>query len=415
MKKKVFYSLLLHIVIILTSCLEKNNQIFKLSFNASDNGKDYHDFFDFIEKYSFSSILSKSIKLNGINKLFETKDGYFIVYDQSSNNLVLVNETGELKKIIGKEGKGPGEFSLLSDFIYDDKNNEIYALDFFNSSVLYYKQYNFVKSFNLSFEHRNPTLILKSPNNSFIIAAEKNLTSGSNNENYNFLDFKDVNYLNIYNNKFKLNYSFLTPDKRLHETKGLLSRPTLTSFSPSCILGDKIITIKQEGFYEIVISDLNGKFIKQYTITQESFKELSNNSLNEIIKLAKKDESDLEKVGGIIADYTAPLSIFVIKNIIIVYFMEPYDNYFPMYSTKDEKNTYYIDLFKYDQDALTFLYGGIKLDKKIIGTNQDGYIYFVNDEYFEDITEIKIEKYKLKLWRWIKQIWILELYQLLYL
>lgn len=397
MKNKIFFSFLLLTIFIVISCTEKNNQIIPISLSDINNDKNFSDLLTLTEKYNFSSRIGNGIKLNEIKKLIVTHEDYFIIYDPSSKNLVLVNKMGELKHTIGKEGEGPGEFSLLSDFIYDDKNDEIYALDYFRRNVLYYKHYNFVKSFRLSYEHTNPTMILKSPNNYFIIAADKNLTEGSNNENYNFVEFKDLKYLNIYDNNFNLKYSFLSPDKRLHETEGLLSRTTLTSFSPSCILGDKIITIKQEGFYEVVISDLNGKFIKQYTINQKSFKELDKNSINITIELAKKERSDLEKVGEIIANHTVPLSMFVIKNIIIVYLMEPYDNYFPMYTKEDKKNTYFIDLFKYEQDTLTYLYGGIKLDKKIIGTNQDGYIYLTSDEYFEDINEIRIEKYKLNL------------------
>ncbi len=395
MKLVILYMYLIFTALLVISCSKENKINDEIIFE--ENSKKFEDIFELVETYYISSTLNKEVKILGINKLFETSNGDFIIYDNANKFLLLIDKAGKIIKTIGQEGKGPGEFSLLSDFIYT-KDEKLFALDFLLKKVIYFNNFEFIKDYRLSYVHRNPTQILQCPNKEFIIAAERNLIDGSSNDNFQFLSYKDENFLNIYDENFNFKESFFRPNDKLVETDGILTRPRLTSFTPSCLIEDKIISTSQEGFYNLILFNIDGKMNKKYSVTQRNFTYIDLALVSEYKLNDKNIDPNLEIVGKIMASYSVPISIHKLNNLLIVTILEPYDNYFPMFST-GELNTYnyYIDIFKYEKDNIIPVTGGIQLDRKIIGVTNTGEIYCVKNNHFENMEEIIIEKFRLTL------------------
>ena len=384
------------ILLLIASCTDETNNGKILNFKVKNNNK-FNDIFELKEVYDIPSLLSQNIKLLGIDKIFATPNGNFIIYDMNSGYLLLTTKKGDIIKIIGKKGKGPGEFALLSDVIFTNEA-KLYALDFIRQEVLYYQDFEFVRNYKLSYVHRNPTQIIKIPNSKFIIAAERNLEDGASETRYRFLPYKEVNFLNIYDSNFVFRKSFLKPDERLIETEGVLTRVRLTTFVPSCLIEDKIISTTQEGLYNLYIHDLDGNLINEFSIVQENFKYLDLNLINEYNLNKNNFNNDLETIGKIMASYSAPISIFNLNGILLITILEPYDNYFPMFSTNElNLHEYHLDIFKYKNDNLFPMIGGIAINKKIIGVADGEYLYMIDKKYEENKEIIRIYKYKLKL------------------
>lgn len=71
--------------------------------------------------------IDKQDYIASIDKLIKHNNKYYILDKQKSNLFVFAN-TGRFIKKIGNRGNGPGEFSHISDFLIDPKNNVIYIL-----------------------------------------------------------------------------------------------------------------------------------------------------------------------------------------------------------------------------------------------------------------------------------------------
>lgn len=70
-----------------------------------------------------------------ITKLI-VRDHFFWIFDDLTNSIFCFDEDGNFKFKISKEGKGPGEYIKINDFIYYDKC--IYVLDVGSGKILVY-------------------------------------------------------------------------------------------------------------------------------------------------------------------------------------------------------------------------------------------------------------------------------------
>ncbi|MFZ0280822.1 MAG: 6-bladed beta-propeller, partial [Bacteroidales bacterium] len=85
--------------------------------------------------------------IRGISKV-SVSDSFLFVSDDY--RLFLFDRSGRFIRKIGTEGRGPGEYSRVADFVLDEKSREVYILDF---RIIYVYDYDgkFKREFKLGF------------------------------------------------------------------------------------------------------------------------------------------------------------------------------------------------------------------------------------------------------------------------
>lgn len=81
--------------------------------------------------------LSNDYTIGKCSKILQFK-GFFFLSDPQTKSLLAFNNIGELKFIIDKKGRGPGEFVSITDFSIDPLNNHIYIYDEHLGKLLWY-------------------------------------------------------------------------------------------------------------------------------------------------------------------------------------------------------------------------------------------------------------------------------------
>ena len=385
------------LLITVIACSEKVQNKEHISFDKT-NGN-FNKFFNKEQEYNIPTKFNDGTKLLNISKIYTSANGNFLISDVMTPSLLIVSRNGKLIKVVGKKGNGPGEFVSLIDFIYDENNNEIITLDFLQNAINLYSDFKFVKKIRLAFEHRFAGQILKCKNGNIIISALRNLATGSSKDNYTFLPFSENCYLNFYNSKYKLVRSFLNPSKKYNENMIPFARPQLGNYAPSAILEDnKIITMKQEGLYEIFIAECSGKITNHFVVHEPSFVKFDFSLVKEHKLINHRSNFKKEKIGEIIASYSSPVSIYMLSNYVLVTIMDPYDNYFPQFSVSGwDERTYHLDIFKYENGELIPIIGGIKMGQKIVGVTENNSILCINRRFKQDPEKIIIKQFRLKL------------------
>ncbi len=73
-----------------------------------------------------------------IEKVLIDKDKIFVIsHSGAAGHLFVFNETGRFIMQIGKQGRGPGEYSSVSDFTLDKENRKIYFIDSMGKLFVY--------------------------------------------------------------------------------------------------------------------------------------------------------------------------------------------------------------------------------------------------------------------------------------
>lgn len=161
MKRKQIIVIILFLIIFnLLIYLNKNNNDVQSISNLRINN---------LNEYTLIPYLDEHINLNKPKGIINMPDGLLIA-DSGNNRLLYLNNSGNIKKIIGKIGNGPYEFIDPTSITIDKKNN-IYIIDNGNLRIqILNKNLEYIKSIKLD-EFRNI-----SPN-SFIsdIAVDDNL------------------------------------------------------------------------------------------------------------------------------------------------------------------------------------------------------------------------------------------------
>lgn len=340
-KSKIVFFMICLIGII--SCHNESVKNNSISFDAKS--RSFEKLFSIVDSFSIPTEYSDSIKIFEINKAYKINND-ILLSDSRSGNLLIVSKKGELIKIIGKKGKGPGEFMNLSDFIVTS-DRKILAINALENTLNEYHQEKFVKKIRLSFEHRIPEQILEISDNRFVICAYRNLENGSTRNNYNFLPYGKSCYLNIYDKEFNLQNGFISPHPKYDETMDCFAVTQINSFSPSVVSNDYIYSMRQDGFYEIIVSDMNGKSINRFSVKQQKFIEFDLNLIQDHKVINRRSNYSFEKQGQIIASHSSPTSLHAVKNYLLVTIFAPYDNAFSQYSLSDwPEREYHLDILK---------------------------------------------------------------------
>jgi len=165
------------------------------------------------------SYIGKIVKLEFFN------DNIFI-QDKNSQKLFVFDNKGYFVKAFNKQGKGPGEYEILEDFIIDTENKTLEIFDKQNNKIIIYNLYDFsyIKSFSIPIEsvfkfiknedyyyfQTNATknkIDDKSTNSDIIAFNTRTLEItplfNNNTSSYNkFLEFNNVFYKNNYDDIF---------------------------------------------------------------------------------------------------------------------------------------------------------------------------------------------------------------------
>ncbi|NMC98245.1 MAG: 6-bladed beta-propeller [Bacteroidales bacterium] len=202
------------------SCNKKDNSIIELI----ETNKHVYDIFQHEKVLNIILDSNNTNNIFSITKIVTVNDSIKIILDGIQESIYKWNYKINMMMPIAKKGRGPGEFNSIRDFVLDDHKN-LFVLDVSSSIVgKFDTNYKFVKNYSLSFEHRRPFAIGYF-NNSFIISAQKNLQPKSTRKNYNFLDFMENKFVNIYDKEFKLIHSIISPDEKLAHTHGIFCLP----------------------------------------------------------------------------------------------------------------------------------------------------------------------------------------------
>ncbi len=392
--RKIIYIILIAFSILLLGCADKTNNNKEVSFNDNENKNEY---FETINKIKIDINNADSTKIYSAIKLFEVNDTSLFILDVYSSSLYMISNQGRIMKKIGGKGNGPGEFQFVSDFTLDNLKN-IYVLDGLGGKVGKFDSTGkFIKNYFVSFTQRIPWKI-QFFNNQFIISAEKNLSDGSTSANYDFLDYSDISYLNVYDNNFKYKFSFFHPVKKLENTQGILNREWDT-FAPFTIIKNSLIASQQDGFYALYLFNNNYKTIKEINVKTDSFKNINLNEVKGIKILSNKMPNiSEEKIGKIIGNHSVPLKIFYDQPYLLIEVRNPLPNYFPEYA-KDYNPTFHIDVFAFDNGELKPLISNIANQGRLIGIGKNHCFYFEvqNSKNIYENKYFFIYKKKLKL------------------
>lgn len=140
---------------------------------------------DFVGEIRYIKLeTNKENSFSGINKLVVNSKGIFILDQFKTRKVYHFSHEGKFLASIGKMGKGPGEYILPSDFIYDKKTNTIEIADNFTRAIsIYNLNGDFIKK--IYYNDYRLNAFTKLNNGNYLVKLGKN--KGSEFEKYNFL------------------------------------------------------------------------------------------------------------------------------------------------------------------------------------------------------------------------------------
>lgn len=95
------------------------------------------------------------------------RDGLIYILDSGDNKIQVFDESAKFVRTIGKEGKGPGEFSYLNDIVLDDQNHLIVSDELNQRIQILDSQGKYLGGFKLG--HTNPPMIVLTQRNEFVM------------------------------------------------------------------------------------------------------------------------------------------------------------------------------------------------------------------------------------------------------
>jgi len=385
MKKLILILLLL----ILTMCKKEESEV-EVILNSGNT--EFNDVFKLKEKFKIKTDNKKEYDIFSINKIIEPNDSSYIICDNINNTILLISKSDNSSKIIAKTGIGPGEFEYLADVIFT-KGKQIIGIDYSGFFNVYNASGNFLKKIKMAYEHRTPESITECKNGNLIIGAEKNLIDKSTKDSYHYTNFEERCYLNMYDKNFNLVKSFFNPDSKFDKTMSYFLRTQYKMFAPLTLIDDVIVSMLQDGLYNIYTFTCNGDLIKKYKVVSKNFHEFEFEKLTNHKVINGRSNFSIRKKGEVIASHSSPASIYSVNQYILVTIIEPYDNSFPQFSKM--KLSFHLDIFMYKNNELIPMVSGINLDKEIIGVGRNNVIFMKKIDGSKRINDITIYKYKL--------------------
>ncbi len=109
--------------------------------------------------------LQTDINIAEIHKVMVFNETFYVL-DKKTSQLLVFNKDGKFIRKIGSRGHGPGEYTRLTDFTIDKKNNELFLFSSWDSKIL---KYNIKGKFISDFKIKNyPDSFILTPSGDFI-------------------------------------------------------------------------------------------------------------------------------------------------------------------------------------------------------------------------------------------------------
>jgi len=299
--------------------------------------------------------LSEDVEPIGVIKGFAVDlRGNILIGDPLNHNIKIYDQNGNLLKILGRQGKGPGEFRRIRG-IDIDSNGEIYVSDMANQRIsIFDSSGNFLNSFIVTESHICDHIKLYR-DRIFIGGLKQIIEKSSSSYAYGL-------YIHIYDKKGNFIKSFYPTNKRA------LKLNVIDPFVAFDISKGGHIYCVQRTFYEISKYSLDGEFIKSFSRKAAFYK-----------PVIKEPETitTVEDLGQWYEKWHQVLSLFVVDNYIIVQILT------------HKPSKYTIEIYNSDGH---FIAGPILTSYRLLGTDHNGHLYFQVDE---PPNPYKIAKYRL--------------------
>ncbi len=333
-------------------------------------GKDFSKYFQLISEIRLNpkTELVGKLFVPGFYRIAVDKVGNIITCDTYSKKVYLFSSKGELKKIVAKTGKGPGEIISPSSIIATE--NEIIIVDAELRKINFFDtKYNFLNSFFISASHTQPRKVIPHKNALYCTAT--------------FEDFQnpgDADLIVKYKRNGQFISSFFPRDEKI--AKSALAYEA--SKTDMVLIKEKIYAI-QSGLFRIAILDTLGKIITFFGSPPSYFISLSSKipSFSELLEMNMKERNKIfNKYKN---SFTPIVNIFNIDNFIFIVTLVK-DVKFP----QDRK--YMLEIYDTNGNHIN---GSIETSFAFITKGVDGYLYFLhNEEITDENTFYTIGKYK---------------------
>ena len=280
--------------------------------------------------------------------------GNILIGDLQNHNIKIYDQNGNLLKIIGRQGEGPGEFRMIRG-IDIDFNGKIYVSDMTNRRIsIFDSSGNFLNSFIVTESH--PCDRIKLYGDHIFIGGLKQIIEKSTSSYAYGL------YIHIYDKKGNFIKSFYPTNKRA------LKLNVIGPFVAFDISKEGYIYCVQRTFYEISKYSSNGEFIKSFSRKAAFYRPVIKQP--ETVKTRAELDQWYEK-------WHQVLGLFVLDNYIIVQILirKPSKYAIEIYDSKGH-----------------FISGPILTPYRLLGVDHNSYLYFQVDE---PPNTYKIAKYRL--------------------
>jgi len=342
--------------------------------------------------YNYDNIINKYVKINKscnkFDKLFVKKDKILLNYgkkqlfslcdiaidnrnnimvtDAYGKQVVLFSGDGKIRKIMSKEGKGPGEVLMPTIITIGDSGN-IYLVDHVMRRIsIFSSDYKFKDSFIFRTRHQQPFCVAKVKD--YIFMSGANVLQCDVGPDQNIIARKRPLLINKYTCSGRYIKSFF---KVSSDFIGTILDDDKCYFT---VYKDNIYAI-QEYKYKINVFDLNGNLYRTFGKVPKYFKQVKRKNILKSKKRYNKKESALFRIS-----YSKINAIIIADDYLIL------QSSMPKKSIDDEfdfnKGNYRIDI--YNLGGKLLISGVSSGIFEMRCTDQDNNIYFVEYKDFGD-------------------------------
>ena len=141
---------LLTVILLLSCSNEEDKYSCESTIHIPKQMNNIGDFDNYFKYYEFVKLETKpNCLIYNIDKLYILKNNIYIL-DEKQNSILTFNNEGKFKYKIDKVGKGPSEYSNISDFIVDENLNRILVYSDYSMKVIEYDlNGKFISDFNV--------------------------------------------------------------------------------------------------------------------------------------------------------------------------------------------------------------------------------------------------------------------------
>ncbi len=233
---KIVLNLILVLTLFFVACNQNEKEVNKkIAYRNSRINTNLKKFSDvFVEKNNVELKTEKNIYISEISILL-VKDNSYIIVDKPGNQILVFESNGKLRNLIGRSGRGPGEYVAIQSIDINNKN-QILVLDTRSMRVSKYEMDGeFIRSYNVS---DFTSSLLADQDDGFYL--------------YNPIDgLKPVegNIIFHYNDRGKKDFSFCKPFFKIDTGTGNLVKDHNNNLYASQAFCYKIVKYSSEGKY----------------------------------------------------------------------------------------------------------------------------------------------------------------------